>query len=164
MLRWQRMVGKRIDRLGKGCTVVAVDEAFLAYDTKKGKKHRPLAGKRVMQLYACSHKRAAPDLLFCEGQLVHAHRASRQITAKFGRVAVIADRYSAHFYVVEEFIRKNRKDRPERDVQTARFPASCPFLNAVEQCWSRLKRSVVVVVVGEHHASSRTCAGPPRSL
>ena len=163
MLRWPRRVGKRIDRLGKGCTVVAVDEAFLVYDARKGKKHWPLAGKRVMQLCACSHKRAAPDLLFCEGQLVHAHRASRQITAKFGRVAVIADRYSAHFYVVEEFIRKNRKDRPERDVQTARFPASCPFLNAVEQCWSRLKRSVVVVV-GEHHASSRTCAGPPRSL
>ena len=96
---------------------------------------------------------------------MHAHRASRQITAKFGRVAVIADRYSAHFYVVKEFIRKNRKDRrPERDVQTARFPAGCPFLNAVEQCWSRLEMSVVVVVVGEHHASSRTCAGPPRSL
>ena len=67
MLRWQRRVGKRIDRLGKGYTVVAVDEAFLVHDAKKGKKHWPLAGKRVMQLHAGYHKRAAPVPLFLRG-------------------------------------------------------------------------------------------------
>ena len=56
--------------------------------------------------------------------------------------------------MVKEFIKKNREDRPERDIQTVRFPVGCPFLNVVEQCWSQLERRVVVVVVvGEHHAS-----------
>ena len=54
--------------------------------------------------------------------------------------------------MVKEFIKKNREDRPERDIQTVRFPVGCPFLNVVEQCWSQLERRVVVVV-GEHHAS-----------
>ena len=48
----------------------------------------------------------------------------KQITAKLGKVAVAADQYSAHFYVVKEFIRKNRKDLPKRDIQMVRFPAS----------------------------------------
>ena len=162
ILRWQRRVRKRIDRLrARGYTVVAIDEAFLVYNTKKGKKHWSLVGKRVMQLYTGSHKRTAPHCAFAEdGRRLTRFFARansytfieflRQITAKFGRVAVIADQYSAHFYVVKEFIRKNRRDRPERDIQMVRFPVGCPFLNVVEQCWSQLKGRVVV---GEHHAS-----------
>ena len=163
ILRWQRRVRKRIDRLrARGYTVVAIDEAFLVYNTKKGKKHWSLVGKRVMQLYTGSHKRTAPHCAFAEdGRRLTRFFARansytfieflRQITAKFGRVAVIADQYSAHFsYVVKEFIKKNRKDHPERDIQMVRFPVGCPFLNVVEQCWSQLKRRVVV---GEHHAS-----------
>ena len=139
---------------------MAVDEAFLVHDAK-GKKHWPLVGKRVMQLYTGSHKRTAPHCAFAED----GRRLSRffaransytfiefpgQITAKFGRVAVIAGQCSAHFCVVKEFVRKNRKDRPERDIQTVHFPVGRPFLNVVEQCWSQLKGRVVV---GEHHAS-----------
>ena len=66
-------------------------------------------------------------------------------------MAVIADQYSAHYsYVVREFIKKNRRERPDRDIQMVRLPVGCPYLNVVEQCWNRLKRAVVV---GEHHAT-----------
>ena len=56
ILRWQCRVGKRIDRLrARRYTAVAVDEAFLVYDTKKGKKHWLLVGKRVMQTHSRGH-------------------------------------------------------------------------------------------------------------
>ena len=51
VLRWQRRVRKRIDRLReRGYTVVAVDEAFLVYNTIRGRKHWTLVGKRVPQV------------------------------------------------------------------------------------------------------------------
>ena len=141
------------------------------YDAKKGKKHWSLVGKRVMQLYTGSHKRTAPHCAFAEdGRRLTRFFARansytfieflRQITAKFGRVAVIADQYSAHFsYVVKEFIKKNRKDRPRKGHSDGALPGRLPVLNVVEQCWSHLKRRVVV---GEHHASFEDLAGPPR--
>ena len=163
VLRWQRRVRKRIDKLReRGYTVVAVDEAFLVYNTIRGRKHWSLVGKRVPQLRTGSHKRAAPHCGYAEdGRHLTCFFARansytfieflKRLTAKFGKVAVIADQYSAHYsYVVREFIKKNRRERPDRDVQMVRFPVGCPYLNVVEQCWNRLKRAVVV---GEHHAT-----------
>ena len=163
VLRWQRRVRKRIDKLReRGYTVVAVDEAFLVYNTIRGRKHWTLVGKRVPQLRTGSHKRAAPHCGYAEdGRHLTCFFARansytfieflKRLTAKFGKVAVIADQYSAHYsYVVREFIKKNRRERPDRDIQMVRFPVGCPYLNVVEQCWNRLKRAVVV---GEHHAT-----------
>ena len=87
---------------------MAIDEAFLVHDAKKGKKHWPLVGKRVMQLCTGSRKRTAPHCAFAEGGrrltrfFARANSYTfieflRQITAKFGRAAVIAGQYSAHF-------------------------------------------------------------------
>ena len=84
---------------------MAVDEAFLVYDAKKGKKHWSYVGKRVMQLYTGSYKRVVPHCAFAEdGRRLTCFFARansytfieflRQITAKFGRVAVIAGQYS----------------------------------------------------------------------
>ena len=68
ILRWQCRVGKRIDRLGaRRYTPVAVNEAFLVYDAKKGKKHWSHVGKRVMQTYIGSHEGGAA-LRLCEGR------------------------------------------------------------------------------------------------
>ena len=61
VMRWQRRVRKRIDRLReRGYTVVAVDEAFFVHDTRKGRKHWSLVGKRVPQPRTGSHKMGAP--------------------------------------------------------------------------------------------------------
>ena len=163
VMRWQRRVRKRIDKLReRGYTVVAVDEAFFVHDTRKGKKHWSLVGKRVPQLRTGSHKMGAPHCGYAEdGRRLTCFFARansytfieflKRLTAKFGKVAVIADQYSAHYsYVVREFIKKNRRERPDRDIQMVRFPVGCPYLNVVEQCWNRLKRAVVV---GEHHAT-----------
>ena len=161
--RWQRRARKRTGTLvAKGYTVVALDEAYLVYNTYGGKKHWSLVGRRVFQSFTGSHKRLA---VFC-AYASDGRRVSRQyakgdsyafikflkvVTAKFGKVAIIADRYSAHnSHVVREFVKDNRMARPDRDIRMVRLPVGCPFLNVVEKCWNLLKRRVVV---GEHHAS-----------
>ena len=162
VLRWQRRVRKRIDRLRKmGFAVVSIDEAFLMRDPRKGRKHWTFVGKRVAQLYTGSHKMAAPHCAYAEdGRRMTCFFARansytfieflKRVTAKFGKVAIIADQYSAHYSRVVREFKKNRRDRPDRDIQMVRLPVGCLYLNVVEQCWNRLKRAVVA---GEHHAS-----------
>lgn len=161
--RWQRRMDKRIAGLrARGYTIVIMDESHLVYDARPGRKYWSLVGVRVRQVTTGSHKRAAVFGALADGGRsmfrIYAKADSyafiaflKELTARFGKVAVIADRYSAHnSHVVRECIKKNRKEHPDRDIQMVCLPAGCPFLNAVEKCWSQLKKAVVV---GEYHAS-----------
>ena len=87
---------------GNGYTVVAVDEAFLVYNTRKGRKRWPLVGKRVPQLYPGSYKRAAPHCAYAEdGRYLTCFFARansytfieflKRVTAKFGKVAIVTN-------------------------------------------------------------------------
>ena len=165
ILQWQARIDGRLDRLRKkGYTVLAMDEAFLVEGTLRGRKHWSLVGERIAQLHTGSHGRVALHCAYAEDgrRLMTTYTRSdsytfvdflKEITAKFGKVAVLVDNYSAHFScLVRDFIKKNRKERPDRDIRLVRLPVGCPFLNVVEQCWSQLKRKVVV---GEHHSTIR---------
>lgn len=161
--RWQRRMDKRIAGLrARGYTIVIMDESHLVYDARPGRKYWSLVGVRVRQVTTGSHKRAAVFGALADGGRsmfrIYAKAESyafiaflKELTARFGKVAIIADRYSAHnSHVVREYIKKNRKEHPDSDIQMVCLPAGCPFLNAVEKCWSQLKKAVVV---GEYHAS-----------
>ena len=163
VMRWQRRLRKRIDKLrDRGYKVVVIDEAHLVYNTRRGTKHWSIVGKRVRQTFTGSHKKATifgalvedgPQMFrpFAKADSYAFIDFLKELTAKFGKVAVIADRYSAHSsHVVKEYIRKNRAARPDRDIRMIWLPVGCPYLNAVEKCWNRLKRKVVV---GEYHDS-----------
>jgi len=163
VMRWQRRLDKRLARLrARGYKVAIVDEAFLVHNTRRGRKYWALVGRRIHNLYTGSHKTVAIPGSLCEdgSQLFREYARAdsyafvdylKEMTAKWGKVAVIADNYSVHCSAeVQRFIRRNRKANNGTDVVMVYLPKGCPFLNAVEKCWNRLKRDVSV---GEHHAS-----------
>lgn len=165
ILRWQGRIDERLERFRKkGYTILAMDEAFLVNDITRGRKHWSLVGERIAHLYNGSHGRVALHCAYAEDgrRLMTTYTRAdsytfvdflKEMTAKFGKVAVLVDNYSAHFScLVRDFIKKNRRERPDRDIRLVRLPVGCPFLNVVEQCWSQLKRKVVV---GEHHSTIR---------
>ena len=163
VLRWQRRLDKRLARLrARGYKVAIVDEAFLVHNTRRGRKYWALVGRRIYNLYTGSHKTVAIIGSLCEdgSQLFREYARAdsyafvdylKEMAAKWGKVAVVADNYSVHCSAeVQRFIRRNRKANNGTDVVMVYLPKGCPFLNAVEKCWNRLKRDVSV---GEHHAS-----------
>ena len=164
MRQCQRRLKRGLARLKKrGFAAVIVDEAFIVHDMRSGRKYWSFVGRRVHNLYTRSHKTAAVHGALGEDgrQLFREYARAdsyafidqlKELAAKWGKVAVIAGRYSVHrSEEAERFIRKNRAARNGTDVVLLCLPAGCPFLNAVEKCWNLLKRRVVVV--GEHHAS-----------
>lgn len=161
--QWQRRTKKRLARLKRqGYAAVIIDEAFVVHNTYNGRKYWALVGRRIYNLYTGSHKTVAVQggasedgrQLFREYARADSYAfidQLKEITAKWGKVAVIADKYSVHLSEeVKGFIRKNRAANNGTDIVMIYLPTGCPFLNAVEMCWNRLKREVVV---GEHHAS-----------
>ena len=57
----------------------------------------------------------------------------------FGKIAVITDKASPHrARLVEDSLRENKK------IKIIYLPKGSPYLNAVEECWHRAKRALLV--------------------
>ena len=118
------------------------------HDTRNGRKYWSLVGRRVHNLYTGSHKTVAIHGALGEDgrQLFREYARAdsyafidqlKELAAKWGKVAVIVDRYSVHrSEEVKRFIRKNRAARNGTDIVLLYLPTGCPFLNAVEKCWN----------------------------
>ena len=104
----QRRLKKRLAKLKKrGFAAVIVDEAFIVHDTRNGRKYWSLVGRRVHNLYTGSHKTVAIHGALGEDgrQLFREYARAdsyafidqlKELAAKWGKVAVIVDRYSVH--------------------------------------------------------------------
>ena len=151
--RWQRHVEKKISRLKRrGYTVVVQDEAFFVWDPAKGRKLWTWTDRRIFLPYTGSHRRIAVFGALAEdgAQLFRSYDGAnsdtfvdfaRCLKARFGKVAIIMDRAPWHASKTVRLLR-------EEQVVPVYLPAGSPYLNAVEACWQRAKRRLVVA---EHY-------------
>ena len=150
VLRWQRHLVKRILRLKRrGYIVVVEDEAFFVWDTVKGKKLWTWTDRRIFMQYTGSHQRIAVFGALAEdgSQLFRSYGTAnsdtfmdfvRQLKARFGKVAIIMDRAPWHAS------KKTASMMREEGVIPVFLPTGSPYLNAVEACWQRAKRHLLV--------------------
>ena len=154
---WQYRLQERISRLkSRGFAIVVTDESFFVHDPLRGRKYWSPSGTRITLPYVGNHKKvvvygAAAD----DGrQLFRMHDGFdgptflgyvRELHKKFGRVAILCDRASPHrTETLDRFLRGNG------NVQMIYLPKGSPYLNAVEECWHRGKRDLLV---SEYHAT-----------
>jgi len=105
---WQYRLKDRLARLrSEGFTIIALDEAFFACDTKPGRRYRSLAGTRINVPHAGSHRRIAVygavtgdgRQMFCtyprfDGRMFLGY--VRALRRRWGKVAALCDRASPH--------------------------------------------------------------------
>ncbi len=132
-----------------GWTVLTLDEAFCIFAALIGKKywsetgvpihvkwtgnHKFLTlfgafamdGRRFVRIYDKFNKETFLDFV-------------RELRRHFGKIAIIMDRAPQHrSKAFEKFVREND------DVKAIYLPRGCPELNAAEQFWNMLKRTLL---------------------
>ena len=154
VMMWQRRAGKRISRLKRaGYTVLVQDEAFFVWDTVKGKKLWTWTHRRIFMQYTGSHQRIAVFGALAENgaQMFRSYKTAnsdafmdfvRQLKARFGKVAIIMDKAPWHAS------KKTTRMMREENVVQVFLPTGSPYLSAVEACWQRAKRHLLVA---EHY-------------
>jgi len=148
---WQYRLRDRLARLrSEGFTIITLDEAFFACDTKSGRKYWSLAGTRINVPYTGSHKRVAVygavtgdgRQMFCtyprfDGRTFLGY--VRALRRRWGKVAILCDRASPHR------TRELRRFAAEcGDVEMVYLPRGSPYPSPVEACWQRGKRDLLV--------------------
>ena len=170
---WQYRLQERISRLkSDGFAIVVTDEAFFVHDPARGRKYWSPSGTRITLPYVGNHRKIAVyGAVSDDGrQLYRMHDRFdgptflgyvRELHRKFGRVAILCDRASPHRTgALNRFLRGNA------DVQVMYLPKGSPYLNAVEECWHRGKRNLLVseyyatfaamcVAVSEYYRTTR---------
>ena len=148
---WQKNLKRRISRLEmQGFTLVVEDESFFIRDRTEGCRYWTPVGTPVLVPYVGSH-----DTVTAYGSLAADGRQFfrtydrfnaptfveylKSMHRCFGKIAVIADKATPHrAKLVEDLLRENN------EINIIYLPKGSPYLNAVEECWHRAKRALLV--------------------
>ena len=152
---WQYRLGKRISCLKRGGFVLAAeDESFFIHDMIVGRKYWSPVGSPIGITYTGSHKKiTAYGSITADGRQFFRTcekfdaptfvRYLKEMQRRFGKVAVVVDRAPPHkAKAVRKLLRENK------NIKIIYLPKGSPFLNAMEECWHRGKR---VLLVSEYY-------------
>ena len=148
---WQRNLKRYIPRLEmQGFTLVVEDESFFIRGRTEGCRYWTPIGTPVLVPYVGSH-----DTVTAYGSLVadgrQFFRTYYRLNATafveylksmhrcFGKIAVITDRASPHrAKLIKDLLKENK------EIKIIYLPKGSPYLNAIEECWHRAKRALLV--------------------
>ena len=134
----------------QGFTLVVEDESFFIRGRTEGCRYWTPIGTPVLVPYVGSH-----DTVTAYGSLVadgrQFFRTYYRLNATtfveylksmhrcFGKIAVITDRASPHrAKLIKDLLKENK------EIKIIYLPKGSPYLNAIEECWHRAKRALLV--------------------
>ena len=148
---WQRNLNRRISCPEvQGFTLVVEDESFFIRDRTEGCRYWTPIGTPVLVPYVGSR-----DTVTAYGSLAADGRQffrtydrpnaatfveyRKSMHRCFGKIAVITDRARSHSAKLVKDLSKENKES-----KIIYLPKGSPYLNAVEECWRRAKRALLV--------------------
>ena len=148
---WQYRFNKLVSCLKRGgFALVMEDEPFFIHDMIVGRKYWFQVGSPIGIPYTGSHKRiTAYGSIVADGRQFFRVREwfdahtfvgyLKDLQRHFWKMAVVTDRASPHrSRAVRELLRENK------NIKIIYLPKGSSFLNAMEECWHRGKRGLLV--------------------